>query len=146
MGGGYRIVEHTADLGIKAWGSTPKELLEEAAQGMMNQVVDPACVEAKETREVGLEADTLDELLIQWLREILYIFEKEKLLSIQFQIEKHNFNEKNPKHFFMQASIKGDRFNSIRHDICKEIKAVTRHGLYVKRNGPWWEANILFDV
>jgi SHS2 domain-containing protein len=144
--GGYKPVEHTADVGIKAWGQNQKELLEEAALGMVSQTYDPDTVAEKEVRELALEAETMDELLLQWLREILYFMENESLLFKRFQIEKDNFSLKNEKTLQIRASLHGEKRDPTRHDICKEIKAVTRHGLYAKKNGPWWEANVLFDV
>jgi SHS2 domain-containing protein len=146
LAGGYKPVEHTADLGLKAWGRNPRELLEEAAQGMIAQIVDPSVVREKEKVEISLEAESIEELLLQWLKEILFRTEREKLLFSRFQIEKDNFSIRNVKTAQIQASLYGERIDPARHDICLEIKAVTRHGFYVKKNGPWWEANILFDV
>jgi SHS2 domain-containing protein len=144
--GGYKPVEHTADLGLKAWGRNPKELLEEAAYGMVAQMFDPTLVREKEKREISLEAESIEELLLQWLKEIVFRTEQEGILFSRFQIEKDNFSIRNAKTAQIQASLYGEKADPARHDICIEIKAVTRHGLYVKKNGPWWEANILFDV
>jgi SHS2 domain-containing protein len=146
LGGGYKVIDHTADVGIKVWGRTPKELLEEAALGMATQICDPAKVEEKEKRELSLEAEAMEELLLLWLKEILFLVEKEGLLFRRFQIERDNFSLRNAKTVKIQASVYGEKADPARHDICIEIKAVTRHGLYIKRNGPWWEGNILFDV
>ncbi len=146
MDGGYKLVDHTADVGLKAWGQDQKDLLEAAAAGMASQVCDPSEVQEQEVRTFVLEAETLEELLLQWLKEILYRMEHEGLVFRRFQIEKDNFSIKNDKTFRIEASAHGEARNPTRHSICKEIKAITRHGLYVKKNGPWWEANILFDV
>lgn len=146
MGGGYKSVEHTADIGIKVWGRNIKELFEEAAKGMIAQIYDHTLVREKEKRDINLEAESIDELLLQWLKEILFLIESEGLLFCRFQIEKDNFSIRKAKTAQIQASLHGERKDPARHDICIEIKAVTRHGLYVKKNGPWWEGNILFDV
>jgi len=144
--GGYRPVEHTADLGLKVWGRNPRELLEEAASGLVAQMFNPALVLEKEKREISLEAESVEELLFQWLKEIIFLAEQEGILFCRFQIEKDNFSIRNAKTAKIQASLFGEKVDPARHDICIEIKAVTRHGLYVRKNGPWWEANILFDV
>jgi len=146
LGGGYKPVEHTADIGIKVWGRNIKELFEEAAKGMIAQIYDHTLVREKEKRDINLEAESIDELLLQWLKEILFLIESEGLLFCRFQIEKDNFSIRKAKTAQIQASLHGERKDPARHDICIEIKAVTRHGLYVKKNGPWWEGNILFDV
>jgi SHS2 domain-containing protein len=139
-------VEHTSDIGIKVWGRNTKELFEEAAKGMIAQMYDPALVQEREILFLNLEAESLEELLLRWLKEILFLIESEGYLFCRFQIEKDDFSLRNAKTTQIRASLHGERKDSIRHDICIEIKAVTRHGLYVKKNGPWWEGNILFDV
>ena len=146
MSGGYKPVDHMSDIGIKVWGRNAKELFEEAAQGMIAQIYDHSLVEEKEIIELELEAESIDELLLLWLKEILFLIESKGFLFCRFQIEKDNFSLRNAKTAQMQASLHGEMKDSTRHDICIEIKAVTRHGLYVKKNGPWWEGNILFDA
>jgi SHS2 domain-containing protein len=144
--GGHKIVEHTADVGIRVWGQTQRELFEEAALGTVARLYDPETIAETESVRIELEADTLDELLLQWLKEILRRIDEEGLVFHRFQIEKDTFNNRNAKTYQIEASLHGEKLDRIRHDICLEIKAVTRHGLYVKKNGPWWEGNVLFDV
>jgi SHS2 domain-containing protein len=146
LSGGYKPVEHTSDIGIKVWGSSVKELFEEAAKGMIAQMYEPVSVQEKDIFKLKLEAESIEELLLQWLKEILFLIESDGYLFCRFQIEKDNFALRNAKTAQIYASLHGEKKDSTRHDICIEIKAVTRHGLYVKKNGPWWEGNILFDV
>lgn len=146
MSSGFKIIEHTADVGIKVWAHTLKELFEESALGMVSQIYDPSKVNPVESSPLSLQAETLEELFLLWLKEILFIIENEKRVFSVFQIEKENFSAKNPKSLNIQAVLKGEKLDFSRHDICKEIKGITRHGFYIKRNGPWWEANILFDI
>jgi SHS2 domain-containing protein len=146
LGGGYKPVEHTSDIGIKVWGRNAKELFEEAANGMTAQMYDQTRVQEKDKRGLNIEAESIEELFLQWLKEILFLIESEGILFSRFQIEKDTFSIRNAKTAQIQATLYGEKRDPTRHDICIEIKAVTRHGLYVKRNGPWWEGNILFDV
>lgn len=113
---------------------------------MVSQIYDPSKVNPVESSPLSLQAETLEELFLLWLKEILFIIENEKRVFSVFQIEKENFSAKNPKSLNIQAVLKGEKLDFSRHDICKEIKGITRHGFYIKRNGPWWEANILFDI
>ncbi len=146
MSSGFKIIEHTADVGIKVWAHTLKELFEEAAMGMVSQIYDPSKIQPVESVPLTLRAETFEELFLMWLKEILFIIENERRIFSAFQIEKENFSARNPKFLNIQALLKGEKLDMSRHDICKEIKGITRHGFYIKRNGPWWEANILFDI
>lgn len=146
MSSGFKIIEHTADVGIKVWAHTLKELFEESAIGMVSQMYDLTKVNALGSSPLSLQGETLEELFLLWLKEILFIIENEMRIFSAFQIEKENFSARNPKSLNIQALLKGEKLDFSRHDICKEIKGITRHGFYIKRNGPWWETNILFDI
>jgi len=139
-------MDHTADEGIRAWGKNGKEMFEEAAKGMFSILVDPATIEPTEKRQMEIQSETVDELLLSWLKEILYVFYTESMVFSEFQIEKDNLSKGNAETYFIRVSMAGEKLNTSRHGICKEIKSVTRHGFYVKKGNPWWEANILFDV
>lgn len=146
MTGGFHRIDHTADEGIRVWGRDGKELFEEAAKGMVSILVDLNTVESTEDYKMELKAESVEELLMRWLKEILYLVETEKMVFSRFQIEKDNISLRNAGTIFLHASLGGEKLNPLRHGICKEIKSVTRHGFYVKKGNPWWEANILFDV
>ncbi|HEX9933618.1 MAG TPA: archease [bacterium] len=146
MAGGFHKTDHTADEGIRVWGKDGKELFEEAAKGMMSILVNPSLVEPAEKRNLEISADTLEDLLLLWLKEILHFFDSESMVFSEFQIEKDNLSKGNADKLKIRAFIAGEKINPLRHRICKEIKSVTRHGYYIRKGSPWWEANILFDV
>ncbi|MBN1781997.1 archease [bacterium] len=145
MSSGFKIVDHTADVGLKVWGTDGPELFREAAVAMMSQVVDLSTIESVQKQAISLKADTPEELLHRWLREILFLIDK-GLVFNQFHIEKHNLSEKKAAPYFLEGYLVGESLDTTRHRICNEVKAVTRHNFYVKTKGPWWEANILLDV
>ncbi|MBN1894851.1 archease [bacterium] len=146
MSGGYKILEHTADLGLQVWGKTPEELFAEAAQAMMALCVDPKSVTEQEACPLRIEADSLEETLHVLLREILAEMQAKAWVFRRLQIEKTNISKNGEKTYFLESKLWGEPVDLKRHDICLEIKAVTRHNFYIKRNNPWWEASILFDV
>ena len=145
MSGGFKIVDHTADIGFKVWGKNGLELFNEAARAMMSQIVDLETVEDVQKQAISLAAESPGLLLHRYLREILYYVDK-GLVFNQFHIEKHNLSDKKASSYFLKGQLVGEMIDPTRHRICSEIKAVTRHNFYVKTKGPWWEANILLDV
>lgn len=146
MAGGFQKTDHTADEGIRAWGKDGKEMFEEAAKGMISILVDPATVFPAEKRQLEIKAATVEELLLVWLKEILFLCYTENIVFSEFQIEKDNLSKVNAEAYYLYGYLAGEKLNTSRHGICKEIKSITRHGFYVKKGNPWWEANILFDV
>jgi SHS2 domain-containing protein len=146
MSSGFQILDHTADVGIRVWAKTVPKLFEEAAGAMRSILIEKAEDEPAISRSIRLEAETIEELFLRWLREILFLFEKERVVYTRFQFEKHNLTEKNATAYFLSANLRGFPFSKSGHEVCKEIKAVTRHGFYLKKNEPWWEASVLFDI
>ena len=146
MDRGFEFLDHTADVGIKVWGRNWKEILKAAAEGMLSIIVDLKCVQVKESITLEIKADSKEELLFNWLREILFQFEKRGMLFSQVDIKDVNFSNREKKWYRVSGVLGGEKINLSRHDICTEIKAVTHHGFYFHQRGSLWEAVVLFDV
>ena len=143
--GGFEAVQHTADVCIRVWGGSWRELLEEAARGMVSHIVDINSVSDKETREIEIEGEDEEELLLNWLREIIYLIEC-GMVFCRFRVREDNFSDNGTDNYRFYGSLGGEKLDPSRHDICTDIKAVTRHGLSVKKKDDLWETFILFDV
>ena len=143
---GFEIINHTADVGILVWGKSCKDIFENAALGMVCLLIDIHTVLCKEEKKIKIEAEDEEELLLKWLREILFLIEQNGMVFSEFHIKKDNFAYKNLHKYVFYCSLGGEKIDPERHNICREIKAVTRHGLYIKRKMGLWEARIFFDV
>ncbi len=143
---GFKIVDHTADVGIKVWAEQLQDLFIEAAKATLSIVADITTIEKKEKRKISLEAENTEELFLQWLKEILYVIEKEEMVFSEFHIENDNFSYCDDFKCFIQALLKGEKINSTRHGICTEIKAVTRHNFFLKKEDGLWKTFVLFDI
>ena len=142
---GFELVDHTADVGLKVWSKDWRELFELAAKGMTSLIVDPASVNKKEKISVQIKGKDLESLFIEWLREVLYLVEKGMAFS-DFEVHGDIFSHNAEENYVVRALLRGERIDLKRHDICTEIKAITRHGLSISKHGDQWRANILFDV
>jgi len=131
---------------IRVWGKDWRELFEVAAKGMVSLIVDLNSVLEKEKRVVKIEGENGEELLLRWLREILFVMEQGGMVFSNFRVERDNFSYKNVDRYWFYGSLMGEKADPSRHGICSEIKAVTRHGLFVEEKGTLWETRILFDL
>jgi SHS2 domain-containing protein len=84
----FEVIEHTADVGIIAYGSTLEDLFENAARGMFSLMAELGTVRAREERQLAVSAEDWEGLMAAWLSELLYYVDAEGLLLSRFQIER----------------------------------------------------------
>lgn len=135
----YEVFEHTADIGLHAYGQTLPELFTNAAAGMESLMVTPAQIEARVSREVNVEGHDLVALLVAWLNELIFLFDTEYLLLKQFEIS--DFTG-----ISLRATVSGEPYDSARHDLSSAIKAVTWHEAEVRSEAAGYRARIIFDI
>jgi SHS2 domain-containing protein len=136
--GEYRILEHTADMGIEAVGETLDELLVQAARGMM-EIISGAKASPREQKRVEVTAGEGGELLVNWLNEILFLFDPGGFFPAEFVIEQATENR-------VKARIAGEPFDRERHPIDREIKAATYHQLQFEHVEGKWQARVYLDL
>jgi SHS2 domain-containing protein len=139
----FELIDHTADIGIKAWGSTLVELFENAAKGMFVAIAGEeykaqgSKIEKK--IEINENKDSLEEVLVSWLSELLRVFNREKTFFDNFRILSLNNNG-------IRAEAGGVEIDFYRSDLYKEIKAVTFHNLKIEEDVEGFSCTIIFDV
>lgn len=89
--------------------------------------------------EIEVEAEDREALLVEWLNELLYQFETQKVLPRRFEVDVFGENRAVGKAF-------GEALDPERHRCALEVKAVTFHMLKFEKVGDSWEAQIIFDV
>jgi SHS2 domain-containing protein len=136
----YKLIDHTADLAIEVTGRTKGELFAKAALSLMDIVVETKGTggDGKE-KALTVEGSDPADLLINFLREILYLFNGEALIIGRCEITKCD-NKKLAARLFLEP------YDKKKHVMKTEIKAVTYHGLSVERSQKGWRARIIFDV
>jgi len=135
----YELIDHTADVGVKAYGKNLSETFENAAKAMFDIITDNSNIESIGQYDIELEADNLEQLLIDWLSELLFLNSAKNLVFGFFKVN-INENKKN-----LTATIFGEKYDVSKHKIGTEIKAVTYHMLEVKNKKPFY-IQIIFDI
>lgn len=135
----YQPIDHTADIGFKVWGKTLEELFSNAARALTDCLVEVSDTAGDKTIFVQLSAESLEELLVKWLQEILYCFETQSFLGLSF-----NVTHADCKNF--KASIHGIDWDPAIQSLKTQIKAVTFHEMAIKKIGDRYEVQIILDV
>jgi len=132
----YEVLEHTADLMVRAYGRTLEECYENAAFAMMDQIVNASAARPAEQVDIAVDGENREDLLYNFLSEVLFIFDARRLVLSKFEVTLL------PGRLTCQAW--GEPFDPERHEPKTEIKAVTYHELKVDEETP--SITVLFDV
>ncbi len=135
----YTTFDHTADLGVEIYGADARQLFANAGTTLFHLICGSAAIEASTALPVGVEGSGYDELMINWLRELLYQHQVKGYLLSRFII--HRLDDG-----LLSATVRGEPFDGRRHELQREIKAVTYHQLAIGQGPAGWTARIVFDI
>jgi SHS2 domain-containing protein len=135
----YEILNHTADIGIIAYGKDLKELFTNAGKGLLSLVIDPEEIRVKVKRDIEVNAPDRETLLVNWLDELIFIMDTKELLLKDFKVT--NISENTLK---VEAS--GEKIKKSKHHLKREVKAATYHHLKIEQSEKIWRAQIIFDI
>ena len=135
----YEEIEHTADKALRAYGETLPKLFENAALGMFDLMVHLETVKPEREWELELSAALGEDLLHQWLDELVYLFESEAVMLCEFEIT--DFAE-----WRLKAKVRGSAMGTHTRRRGAVVKAVTYHDLAIQPDNSGWQATITFDV
>ena len=136
----YEIFDHTADIGIVVRGKNLEEIFEKAAYGMFDIMVDLENVYPIGKYRVKVSSPTIEDLLVDYLSELLYVFSVEYFVMCDFNVK----IERGDEDYFLSGIALGEPYNREKHGIKNEIKAVTYHELKVDLKKGL--AKIIFDI
>jgi SHS2 domain-containing protein len=137
----FEVFEHTADVGIRAKGKDVNEAFESAAEGMFSIITDLEKIQPVGEFKIQLKAQDLEQLLVDWLTELLYLHSISQVMFSQFALN----IRKEGDLWLLGGYAKGESFDSQKHPYHTEIKAVTHHILQVNLN-EICNVQVLFDI
>jgi SHS2 domain-containing protein len=139
---GFTFVDHTADVAARLRGATLDDLFAAAAGALTAAITVLEAVAPRQSRAVTLEAADLELLLVDWVGELLYLFETEQFLvaAARPRVAEQD------RRWRVEAEISGETRDPARHPIKVLVKAVTFHGLRIERRADGYETLIVFDI
>jgi len=135
----YRLIDHTADLGIHVSARTPEALFSEAAGALLDQITDRASLAGAQAAHLAVSGMDWPDLMVNWLRELLYLWNAKEMLMKGVDV--HSISENR-----LEATVNFDPYDPESHVVKSEVKAVTYHQIQVTENPNGWESQIIFDV
>jgi SHS2 domain-containing protein len=135
----FEILDHTADTGFRAWGDTLAELFENSARAMMAIAAETSAAEERAEKTIEIEGEGLDSLLVNWLSEILYLFDTNAFAPKEFRVEQVTPTR-------LKARLVGEPRDPQRHPWTLIVKAVTYYELKVEQRNNRWESQVFLDI
>jgi SHS2 domain-containing protein len=135
----WETFEHDADVGLIVRGRDGAELFGNAGLALFDLVCDLERVEERDRYSVVGDADSVEALLVEWLNELVYLFEGEGVVCRRFAFASWEETR-------FRAEAFGERADPARHDPRDLVKAATYHGLSVARLPDGYEARVILDV
>ncbi len=134
----FEVIDHTADIGIAAYGADLKEAFANAAYALFSLMVDLDNVADAVCSEAEVTAENREDLLVAWLNELIYLFEVENVLFARFEIDELSETR-------LRASCYGEKIDPERHKIKMAVKAATYHMLKIEEERGY-RVQVLFDI
>jgi len=131
----FELLEHTADIGLIAYGHDLAEAFANAAYGLFSIMAELGGVRELESQTVVVRAEDTESLLFNWLNELIYVFEVEKRLLKRFDITE--FGEHR-----LKAVCWGEKYDPSRHQLKSGVKSATYHMLKIDKD----QVRVIFDV
>lgn len=132
----YVLIDHTADMMVRAFGSTLEECFGNAAYALFDQTVDLSNIGTSESVDIRVTGIDDEDRLFSFLSEILFIEDADNLILREFDVRFEGDD--------VVCTARGERLDRSKHRVKSEVKAVTYHMMQIDRETP--SVTVLFDV
>ena len=134
----FQEIDYSGDVGIEAWGSTPAEMLENAARGLFGLMAS-AGVTGAASREVRVTSISPETLMADWLSEIITIAATHGELYCDVAVEHCTATE-------ARGTVSGEQVDARRHTLRFDVKAATYHDLLLENEDGVWHGRVILDL
>lgn len=138
----YELIPHPSDMGVRGIGSTVEEAFCEAARAMFSLMADLERIEPKEAVPFEVEAESLEDLFVRFLAELLFLRDTKGLLFGRFSLRITKERER----YRAMGEAFGERFDPAKHGRGIDVKAATYNWVQVEERDGTWIAQGVVDV
>ena len=137
----YKFLDHKVDVLFEAYGFKLEEAIENAAQAMFDTIADTSKLNTDEKVEIEEEADSLEELVVFALGDLISEADSRELFFKKFKVVEL---KKNSDGFYLKGYALGSEMVPDLGGVV--VKAVTHHECKVERSGNLWAIKVLLDI
>jgi SHS2 domain-containing protein len=135
----YRTFNRLSDLAVKIFGNSQAELFANSGFALFDLMTQIENVEVKEHMTLEVEGADRDDLMVNWMRELLYLYQGSGYLLKEFVVQE-------VKDTCIRGEVSGEKFDPDRHEIQREIRAVVSHQSRMEKTGNQWTAQVVLEL
>lgn len=120
----FKFLPHTADAKFQAFGLTLEEAFSHAALALCSLMWEPSRIDLTQELDIEVTGRDLEQLLMNFLEEILYLYETQNFLLgevDELKISKRTTDSG----YLLRAKFKGDRIKEKDERVFGDVKAIT---------------------
>ena len=144
----YKFIDHTADVMFEVKAKTLKEIFENAALAVFEVQVELNSVKRKIKKEIKLKNANPEDLLFDFLEELIYIKDAKYLVFNKFKVKllEKASSKTDKKEFLLKCTAEGEKIDPKKHELKTDVKAITLHEFYLRKIGKTWKCRVLLDI
>jgi SHS2 domain-containing protein len=135
----YRITTRHSELAVRVLGNSQADLFANSAFALFDVMTEVAKVDIKDRIPVEVEGTDRDDLMVNWMSELLYLYQGSGYLLKEFHIRE-------AKDRLVKAEVCGEKIDPDRHEINQEIRGVAYHQSRIQKTGDQWTAQLIFEI
>jgi SHS2 domain-containing protein len=135
----FEVLEHSADLGFRARAGNLPGLFERAAEALVAIAMEADGIEPRESVPLAAAGDSTESLLVNWLSEVLYYLDGERLALRDFRVKGLSSDA-------VSGEASGEPRDPARHPARLVVKGVTYHQLKIGQDDSGWYCEVYLDV
>jgi SHS2 domain-containing protein len=135
----YRLTRRQSELAVRVTGNSQVDLFANSAFALFDVMADVDKIEVKERINLEVEGTDRDDLMVNWMRELLYLYQGSGYLLREFNIRE-------VKDTIVKAEVCGEKIDPDRHEVKQEIGAVAFHKSRMEKTGNQWTAQVIFEL
>jgi SHS2 domain-containing protein len=135
----YRLTRRQSELAVRVTGNSQADLFANSAFALFDVMADVDKIEVKERINLEVEGTDRDDLMVNWMRELLYLYQGSGYLLREFNIRE-------VKDTIVKAEVCGEKIDPDRHEVKQEIGAVAFHKSRMEKTGNQWTAQVIFEL
>ena len=143
MAGTYNFIGEgaEADIAFEAEADSLPALLEICGEATIAVMTDVKTIKPKDRHTVTVQANTLEDLLFDWLSELIFLKDSEEFVAGRFRVRCPD-----KPSFHLQGLVMGEPIDRRRHEMKVDVKAATYHEMDIHQEDGRWYARVMLDV